>query len=93
MSFQGYSDDLYIASQGPKRNTCVDFWNMILEQGANTVVCLTNVVEGNRVKCFQYWPNLGEMLHFDELTVVTLDEVSTNNGDCVIRKIEVSRVN
>lgn len=54
-------------------------------------MCLTNAVENSRIKCFQYWPNIGEMLHFDELTVVTLDEVSTNDGECVIRKIEVSR--
>ncbi len=41
--------DTFIATQGPKRNTVVDFWNMVLEQRTTTVVCLTNVVEAGRV--------------------------------------------
>ncbi len=46
-------EDLFIATQGPKRNTVVDFWNMILEQKVDTVVCLTNVVEGGQVSVNQ----------------------------------------
>ena len=45
------------------------------------------------MKCFQYWPRASEMLHFDELTLFTQDEVETGpDGDCVIRKIEVTKV-
>lgn len=44
------------------------------------------------MKCYQYWPNNGEMLHFDELTLFTTDEFRTKSGDCVIRKIEVTKV-
>ena len=44
-----------------------------------------------QIKCFQYWPNDGDMLHFDELTLITTGEVTSLNGDCVIRKIEVSK--
>ncbi len=49
-------------------------------------------IVASQVKCFQYWPNVGEFLHFDELTLYTRDEVITNDGDCVVRKIEVQRV-
>ncbi len=110
--------DTFIATQGPKRNTVVDFWNMVLEQRTTTVVCLTNVVEAgrvgfsnlicfikkirmpicviffkkNQVKCFQYWPNEGELLHFDDLSLFTRQEVETSGGECVIRKIELSKV-
>ena len=91
--FQDYNNDgdEYIATQGPKRNTVVDFWNMILDQGSRTVVCLTNLVEAGKVKCFQYWPDEQQMLHFDELTLFTREEEATEDGGCVIRKIEVSR--
>ncbi|TRY62797.1 hypothetical protein TCAL_03608 [Tigriopus californicus] len=84
-------DDYFIAAQGPKRNTCVDFWNMVLEQKVEVIVCLTNIIENDRVKCFEYWPNDGEMLHFDELSLYTTSEVSLQNDVGVIRTIEVTK--
>ena len=45
---------MFIATQGPKRNTVIDFWNMVLEQKSNIIVCLTNTMEiGNVIHAFR----------------------------------------
>lgn len=49
----------YIATQGPMQNTCIDFWQMVWEQGCSLIVMLTDVVEEGKVKCCRYWPDQG----------------------------------
>jgi len=84
--------EVFIATQGPKRNTVVDFWNMVLEQRVKVVVCLTNPVEKGKVRCYQYWPEPGQQLHFDELTLETSLEVAERGGgDILVRTIDVSK--
>lgn len=39
----------YIATQGPKPDTCSDFWNMILQCKCDKIVMLTQFVEGEKV--------------------------------------------
>ncbi|XP_046577764.1 uncharacterized protein LOC124285559 isoform X3 [Haliotis rubra] len=54
----GYkTEKRYIAAQGPyKPDILVDFWKMIWQEGCNTVVMVTGLVEGSKMKCLQYWP-------------------------------------
>ncbi|XP_023810039.1 receptor-type tyrosine-protein phosphatase C isoform X4 [Oryzias latipes] len=47
----------YIAAQGPKDETVLDFWRMVWEQQSSIIVMVTRCEEGNRIKCAQYWPS------------------------------------
>ena len=47
----------YILCQGPKENTVADFWRMVWEQGITVISMVTQLREGYRAKCYQYWPN------------------------------------
>jgi protein tyrosine phosphatase len=46
----------YLGIQGPLDETANDFWRMMWEQNASVVVMVTREIEGERVKCAQYWP-------------------------------------
>ena len=81
--------DKIIVTQGPKQNTVLDFWRMVIEKKCRHIIMLTNCQEQGRVKCFQYWPPNGQMLHFDDVSLFTADETEIHPG-LMIRKIEVT---
>ncbi|XP_060078170.1 receptor-type tyrosine-protein phosphatase mu-like [Ylistrum balloti] len=59
------TNKVYIASQGPKPNTLDDFWRMVWHVNSGKIVMLTNLIEGTKIKCHQYWPEEGEQLNTD----------------------------
>ncbi|XP_065670308.1 receptor-type tyrosine-protein phosphatase epsilon isoform X2 [Hydra vulgaris] len=50
----------YIATQAPKNETIVDFWRMIFHEKPKAVIMLTNLVENDKIKSAQYWPESNE---------------------------------
>ncbi|XP_068145050.1 phosphatidylinositol phosphatase PTPRQ [Drosophila tropicalis] len=46
----------YIATQGPKPESVMDFWRMVLQHSVRIIVQVTQYREGNTVKCHEYFP-------------------------------------
>ncbi|VVC45169.1 Fibronectin type III,Protein-tyrosine phosphatase-like,PTP type protein phosphatase,Tyrosine [Cinara cedri] len=59
----------YIACQGPTANTCIDMWQMILDQDVASIVMLCQTIEKDKIKCEKYFPNSKEKLIFGEIIV------------------------
>ncbi|XP_062868438.1 receptor-type tyrosine-protein phosphatase S isoform X3 [Trichomycterus rosablanca] len=75
----GYrKQNAYIATQGPLPETFGDFWRMVWEQRAATVVMMTRLEEKSRVKCDQYWPIRGtETYGMTQVTLLDTIELAT----------------
>ncbi|XP_032095586.1 tyrosine-protein phosphatase non-receptor type 13 isoform X7 [Sapajus apella] len=54
----GKEEFVYIACQGPLPSTVGDFWQMIWEQKSTVIAMMTQEVEGEKIKCQRYWPNI-----------------------------------
>ncbi|CAO3682193.1 unnamed protein product [Rhizopus stolonifer] len=84
----------YIATQGPLRNTIIDFWRAVIEYNVFLVVCLTPVTENGSEKCAQYWPKTEKELTIQNenlrVKVQNIEEKQYDHeADCMIRKIGV----
>nr|XP_055058540.1 receptor-type tyrosine-protein phosphatase F-like isoform X2 [Misgurnus anguillicaudatus] len=75
----GYrKQNAYIATQGPLPETLSDFWRMVWEQRATTIVMMTRLEEKSRVKCDQYWPIRGtETYGMIQVTMLDAVELAT----------------
>ena len=70
------------------KKTLVDFWRLILQEMPVCIVMVTNLKEGTKSKCEQYWPNATtEHEEFGPFTVTLLAEYVM--PDTVTRNISV----
>ena len=72
---------------GPLPKTVVDFWRLIWQERPPTIVMVTNVKEGIRIKCQQYWPESGKK-DFGPFQVIITDQQIF--ADYTIRTLSVS---
>ena len=72
---------------GPLPKTVVDFWRLIWQERPPTIVMVTNVKEGIRIKCQQYWPESGKK-DFGPFQVTITDQQIF--ADYTIRTLSVS---
>ncbi|XP_068725968.1 receptor-type tyrosine-protein phosphatase S-like isoform X2 [Montipora capricornis] len=77
----------YIACQGPVPGTYQDFWRMIWQENATTIVMLTRLVEHGRTKCHQYWPEKSESYH----DVIVRNHKTETFADYAIRTFILSK--
>ncbi|XP_046480698.2 receptor-type tyrosine-protein phosphatase epsilon-like isoform X1 [Neodiprion pinetum] len=59
----------YIAAQGPKPETIEDFWRMVWQEESSAICMLANIVESEKIKCTQYWPEFGSRETYGVITV------------------------
>ncbi|KAM9167335.1 receptor-type tyrosine-protein phosphatase kappa-like isoform 2-T2 [Mergus octosetaceus] len=71
------SPRFFIAAQGPLPGTVVDFWQMVWQEKTSIIVMLTRLVEQNKTKCEQYWPEQEQV--YGDFTV-TLNNTRTTTG-------------
>ncbi|NXN96504.1 PTPRK phosphatase, partial [Rhinopomastus cyanomelas] len=63
--------------QGPLPGTVVDFWQMVWQEKTSVIVMLTGLVEQNKIKCEQYWPEQEQV--YGDFTVM-LKNTRTTTG-------------
>ena len=73
--------------EGPKNYMLIDFWQLIWQERPPTIVMVTNVREGNKVKCEQYWPDSGSKNYGPFKVTITDCQVL---ADYCIRTLQVT---
>ncbi|XP_064306255.1 phosphatidylinositol phosphatase PTPRQ isoform X3 [Phalacrocorax carbo] len=80
----------FIATQGPLPGTVGDFWRMVWETRAKTLVMLTQCFEKGRIRCHQYWPEDNKPVTvFGDIVITKLME--DIQMDWTIRDLKIER--
>uniref|UniRef100_A0A8C5L089 Phosphatidylinositol phosphatase PTPRQ n=1 Tax=Jaculus jaculus TaxID=51337 RepID=A0A8C5L089_JACJA len=80
----------FIATQGPLPGTVGDFWRMVWETRAKTLVMLTQCFEKGRIRCHQYWPEDNKPVTvFGDIVITKLMEEI--HLDWTIRDLKIER--
>ncbi len=84
----------YIASQGPNKETCLDFIRMLYQYNIKVVICACNEYEGEKLKCHRYWTdNQNDQFKFHKNYHVSLKSKPIQLDGCIIRKLVVRYIN
>nr|XP_034982811.1 phosphatidylinositol phosphatase PTPRQ [Zootoca vivipara] len=80
----------FIATQGPLPGTVGDFWRMVWETRAKTLVMLTQCFEKGRIRCHQYWPedNIPVTVFGDIVITKLVEDIQI---DWTIRDLKIER--
>ncbi|XP_075456630.1 phosphatidylinositol phosphatase PTPRQ isoform X3 [Ascaphus truei] len=80
----------FIATQGPLAGTVGDFWRMVWETRAKTIVMLTQCFEKGRIRCHQYWPEDNKPVTvFGDIVITKV--VEDVQADWTVRDLKVER--
>ena len=72
---------------GPVPSTVIDFWRMVWQEKPSAIVMLTNLEEGNKIKCEQYWPGSGKKIYGPFSVIITDQQIL---ADYVVRTFVIS---
>ncbi|VDM10050.1 unnamed protein product [Wuchereria bancrofti] len=68
----------FICTQGPLQTTRDDFWRMVFQERAETILMLCRPSEDGKPKCAVYWPENEDKLEF---STVDVEKVGEENSD------------
>ncbi|UMM21333.1 hypothetical protein L5515_003057 [Caenorhabditis briggsae] len=71
-----YLHNTFICTQGPLQYTTHDFWRMVFQERAQSILMLCRVIEEGRPKCVMYWPSNGEEETYGCIRVKNMGESS-----------------
>ncbi|XP_065939425.1 receptor-type tyrosine-protein phosphatase epsilon [Magallana gigas] len=84
-----YGETAYIASQGPRANTVVDFWQMVWQENVSVIAMVTNLMEGATIKCQRYWPEVdGSMIKRGKFSIQLIS--TKNYANFAIHQLKVA---
>lgn len=70
------------------KKTVIDFWRMVWQERPQIIAMITNLSEGGKSKCEQYWPAAKVVPQkFGPFTVTLIDEQV--QPDVVLRKLKI----
>ena len=86
---QGFSHEKkFIATQGPKKETLVDFWRMVYQYRVSAIIMLTKLIERGVERCTQYWPEkIGISETYGEFEVTMKEQLKC--GDYLKRTFDL----
>uniref|UniRef100_A0A0N5AYB3 Protein-tyrosine phosphatase n=1 Tax=Syphacia muris TaxID=451379 RepID=A0A0N5AYB3_9BILA len=70
-------ENKFICTQGPLQTTLDDFWCMVYQERAKTILMLCRPSEEGKLKCAVYWPEKGGKLQLKTVTVEHIGEEAT----------------
>jgi len=81
----------YILTQGPLKNTCEHFWQMVWEQNSKGIIMLNRIIEKGAIKCEIYYSNFddesSDELNFGKFKISCISEQP--HEDYVLRELDV----
>ncbi len=83
-------ENKYILTQGPMRTYIKEFWIMVWESNAETIVCLANQIENSKKKFDPYYNDDKEQNYYDfNIQVQSVEKDTVHN--VLLRKIQVTK--
>ncbi|VDM50468.1 unnamed protein product, partial [Toxocara canis] len=79
----------FICTQGPLHTTRDDFWRMVYQERAETILMLCRPAEEGKPKCAVYWPEAGEKMELETVTVEYVGEEKTE-FDTVLFRVQLN---
>ncbi|GMR42710.1 hypothetical protein PMAYCL1PPCAC_12905 [Pristionchus mayeri] len=81
----------FICTQGPTQQTVHDFWRMVFQERANSIVMLCRPVEEGKAKCTVYWPEkVGEACRLPTLTVTNEGKDTEDEFNTITFRVELN---
>ncbi|CAI5444737.1 unnamed protein product [Caenorhabditis angaria] len=87
-----YLCNTFLCTQGPLQTTIPDFWRMVFQERASSILMLCRTIEEGRPKCVAYWPEVGEEVKYGCLVVKNMSESQDESNSFEIIELSVNFV-